>query len=782
MNYIKVLGSNGSKGKDLGTTCFQVYKDILIDAGNILNSLGNDSSKINHIFLTHSHSDHILDLPFVIESFFEQRETPLTIYGSKETLDSLKKHTFNDEIWPDFSKIKLTNKNEFSLIFKEILIEEKIKIAEYEIYAINANHIPGSYGYVVIKDNQDGYCISGDTYENPELWDILNKNKKIKSLIIECSFPNSMEKLASISKHLTPNLLKKGLINLKRDDLQVFLYHLKPSFYDDLIKEINDSTILLNKGKILKEGDVIQIRTGIVESYKINNTRFERIIEINKELSSQLDKNRLFEMILKFTREITHCEAGTLYIMSKDKKYLEFKVIQNDKLNLEMGGTKENLKWEALPLYLENGCENKNMLAVISALEKRIINIKDAYNCNKYEFEGTKKVDSITGYKSQSMLVVPLINHEEDVIGVLQLINKIKISKKVIPFNKEDENITIALASQAAMALTNSQLINSLEDFLNAYVSTIAQAIDAKSKHTSNHIGKMAKISILLAHAINDDKTIYTDVKYDENMYKQIELAAWMHDIGKISTPESVIDKATKLEAIVDRIDIINHKFEILKRDLEISYLKNEIDKNSYEEALSKLDKENDFLKFVNLGSEFMDDKCIERILSISKYSYSFQGEEKPLLSDNEIENLTIRKGTLTSREKRIMNNHAQLSYDMLSKLPFPKKYNKILNIAANHHEKLNGKGYPRGLSEKDLSLEDRILILSDIFEALTSNDRPYKEGKKLSEVFNILFNMANSNEIDLKLLDFFYNHDILKKYIKEELNSNQIDIEELKK
>lgn len=781
MNYLKVLGSSGSKTKFKGTTSFQIFKDILIDAGNVINPLGEEALNINHIFLTHSHSDHILDLPFIIESYFEKRETPLTIYGSKTTLNSIKAHTFNNEIWPDFSKIKLIKNDNYSLIYKEIEKDETLFINSIKITAIEANHISGAYGYIVIKDSINGYLISGDTCENINIWNKINSNNKIKSLIIECSFPNEMESLAKMSKHLTPKLLENDLRNLQRDDIQIFLYHLKPLYVEKITQQINESKILSMGGKILDDGDVIHIDTGVIESQMISHDKFDRIIEINNEFSSQLDKDKLFEMILTLTRDLTHCEAGTLYILSKDKKYLDFKIIQNIPLNIQMGYKKEKINWDSLPLYLEDGKENKKMVAVVSALEKKIVNIPDVYSCDDYNFEGTKKFDSITGYRSESMLVIPLINHEEDIIGVLQLINKTKISNKIIAFNKEDENILKALASQAAMALTNSQLISSLEEFLNAYVSTIAQAIDAKSKHTRNHIGKVAKISKMLAEAINKDQKIYKNINYKENDYKQIELAAWMHDIGKISTPESIIDKGTKLEAIIDRIELIVYKFEIIKKDLEISHLRNEITKEEYTKSIKLLEDDLNFLKLTNFGTEFMNDENVERVISISKKQFTIDGKQQALLNADEIENLTIRKGTLTQEEKNIMNNHAQLSYDMLSKLPFPKKYQDVLNIAVNHHEKLNGKGYPRALTEKDLTLEDRIMILSDIFEALTSNDRPYKHGKKLSEVFDILFKMANFGEIDLQLLEFFYNNEILKEYAKEELQVNQIDIKELK-
>jgi len=330
------------------------------------------------------------------------------------------------------------------------------------------------------------------------------------------------------------------------------------------------------------------------------------------------------------------------------------------------------------------------------------------------------------------------------------------------------------------MALTNTKLISGLDDFLNAFVTTIGHAIDTKSKHTMNHIGNVSKLSRLIAKAIDEDETIYKDVKYSKNDLKQIKIAAAMHDIGKISTPESIMDKATKLEKVVDRIELIKIRFEIIKKDLEILLLKNSITKEFYIESIEQIKDDMKFLEEVNIGSEFTDEKKIARIKQISEYTYNLEGEKVALLTEDEIKNLSIIKGTLTEEEKNIMNGHAQLSYDMLTSLPFPKKYKDVLNIAANHHEKLNGKGYPRGLSEKDLTLEDRILILSDIFEALTAKDRPYKDAKKLSEVFKILSFMAKNNEIDSQLLEFFYDSEALFDYANEELYPYQIDKSEL--
>ena len=672
MNYIKILGASGSKAKNHNTTSFQIFKDIIIDAGNVLNALGNETKDINHIFLTHSHADHIADLPFIIETFFEERSSPLTIYALEETIDVLQKHSFNNKIWPDFTKIKLLKNDNFSLILKPIKINETINIHNYFIKAIHAEHIDGSCGYIVTKKNQS-FIISGDTYINPILWEEINNNKTIKSLIIECSFPDKLENLATLTKHLTPSLIAKQLQNLKRKDISIFFYHLKPTYKKELLNDIKKHKLLNYQGKILKEGDVIHIDTGNIENTLLSEHKFEEIMKINLAFTSQHDKKKLLEEILTLTRKLTNADAGTLYIKSKDEKNLDFKVVQNSTLKIKLNDIKDSDNWPSLPIYLDDGTANNKMVAVVCANEKRIINILDVYKTRKYKFDGTKKFDNTTKYRSKSMLVIPLINHENDVIGVLQLINKMK-NNEIITFDKFDEKVISSLSSQAAMALTNMQLLDSLEEFLNAFVSTIAKAIDAKSPYTKDHILKVEKIALLIANAINSDETIYKDIKYSENDYKQIALAAWMHDIGKISMPDYVLDKATKLEKIYDRIDLIEQRFELIKKDKEIEYLKKQISQEEFDKSIEELTNYTTFIKRINLSGEFMDDKDLLKLEKISKLTYKKDNIETPLISSDEYYNLSIRKGTLTKEEIDIIKNHAQLSLDMISGLPFPKK------------------------------------------------------------------------------------------------------------
>jgi len=282
---------------------------------------------------------------------------------------------------------------------------------------------------------------------------------------------------------------------------------------------------------------------------------------------------------------------------------------------------------------------------------------------------------------------------------------------------------------------------------------------------------------MMIAEAINNDTTgKYKDVHYSFDQLNELRIAALMHDVGKITTPEYVVDKSTKLETIYDRIGVVKAKFDVLKRDIKIDMLEGKISKEEYENKIKELEDDYKFIEVSNIGGEFMSDDKIERIHKIASYQITLDGKTQNLLTDDEVKNLTIRKGTLTEEERNKINDHATMSLKMLQALPFPKKLKRVPEIASNHHENLNGKGYPRGLSAKDLTLESRILALADIFEALTASDRPYKDAKKLSEVKKIINFMVKDQELDEKLVNFFFDGGLYLKYGKKELKPEQLD------
>ncbi len=532
------------------------------------------------------------------------------------------------------------------------------------------------------------------------------------------------------------------------------------------------------ENKLLKD-QIAQLQSMVLD----NKEHIKMLHIIGTALSSENDLDVLLEMILTQARNFTNADAGTLYMMNQAENALEFNVVQTASLDIYMGGKDEKLNWPALPLYKEDGSKNSDNVAAHCALTGEIINIKDVYaEDDEYDFSGPKKFDETHDYKTKSMLVIPMKNHENRVIGVCQLINALGNSNKdAKAFGKEYEESTLSLASQAAVAISNVQLINDLRDLLESFIKSIASAIDAKSPYTGGHVRKVAVLSMLMANELNHvQEGHYKDVSYSYDELNEIRIAALMHDVGKITTPEYVVDKSTKLETIYDRIETLLTRFEVLKRDKYIAFLESDMSDTSYqayEAELARIDDDMEFIKECNIGGEFMSDDKIERIETIAKQTWMDRGEEKPMLTEDEVYNLTIRKGTLTEEEREQINFHATMSNTMLEALPFPKKLQRVPEIAGGHHEKLNGKGYPKGLDASQLTLEARVLAIADIFEALTASDRPYKDAKKLSEVMKILDFMVKDGELDPDLLQFFYDQKLHIRYAKEELKPEQLDI-----
>jgi len=788
MDYIEFLGTCGTRTSNDGATCIRIAEHTVIDAGNLINSSILESTEIRNIFLTHAHLDHISDIPFLIEDIVIKSSKPLKIFALKDTIDALKTYIFNNKIWPDFTKIKLINGSENTIEFHEIELDKTYKIEDLNIIAVKTNHTEGSCGYIVEK-NQQGIFITADTYISDTIWETLNKYTWIHSLCIDVSFSSEYEHLAYESKHLTPKLLSQELKKLNRDNIAIFPMHLKPFFYNEIVKELSSYKILKDeRSKVLLDGDRIYFNKKIAVSHNDESKIdifISELTNISLALSAEKNIDYLLELILTEAKKMTNADAGTLYLLNSKTDMLEFKVVQNNSLNIKMGGRSEKITWNALPLYNEDGSENSSMVAVVSALEESSINIEDVYSTDRFDFSGTKRFDANTGYHSQSMLVIPLKNHEDVIIGVLQLINKKNHHLDISTFSLFDEKITKALASEAAVALTKQQLIDNLEDLLESFLHSINIAIEKKSKYTAGHIEKMVEITTMLAEAIDADQTVYIEKNYSEQELKEIKLAALMHDVGKISTPEYVVDKATKLETIYDRIETVKIKAELRKRDLEIDYLKNskgvssEIEKELYENYLieiAKVDKEVQFLEKANEGSEFFDNEKVKKVKDIAKSEISILNVVQHWITDDEVENLTVQKGTLNDMERNIINRHALVSLEMLKELPFPKKYARVPEIAAAHHEQINGNGYPLGLKGDALSFEARILAIADIFEALTASDRPYKKAKKLSESMKILYFMAKDNHIDRDIVKFFYESGLYLKVADKIIPEEYID------
>ena len=519
--------------------------------------------------------------------------------------------------------------------------------------------------------------------------------------------------------------------------------------------------------------------------------------QIGLALSKERDMSKLLEMILLEAKRISNSDGGTLYMMTDDKR-LKFEIMMTDSLNFHMGGTSgEEIPFYPVKLYDEKGEPNNSMVAAYVGLSGDTVNIQDAYKAKGFDFSGTKMFDEKTGYHSKSFLTVPLKNHEDEIIGVLQLLNAQKNkSKKIIEFSEDIQGKVEALASQAAVAITNKNLIKDLENLFESFIKLIASAIDAKSPYTGGHCERVPEITMMLAEAVQKTKNgPFADFKLSDQEMYELKIAAWLHDCGKVATPEFVVDKSTKLETIYDRIHEVETRFAALKRDFEIKKLKKELTiernqslstneknkkindlKKDYQKTIRKIKKDLSFIKESNIGGEFMSGDKQQRINEIAQYKWKPNGKMQNFLSEDEIYNLTIPRGTLTPEERQVINDHIVITINMLDELPYPKHLKNIPEFAGGHHEKLDGTGYPKGLTKEEMSVQARIMAIADIFEALTARDRPYKKGKTLSQAMRILGFMKGDAHIDVDLFDIFVKQKIYMKYAKGFLEPEQID------
>ncbi|MSQ52620.1 MAG: GAF domain-containing protein [Betaproteobacteria bacterium] len=526
--------------------------------------------------------------------------------------------------------------------------------------------------------------------------------------------------------------------------------------------------------------------------------RLEQLNDIGSALSQEKNLEGLLEKILIAAKTITRADGGSLYLTEEDR--LRFAIVRTDSLGIAMGGT-TGVEVPFYPIHLhdKDGEANDKMVVAYAAVSGNTVNIADAYTEAGFDFSGTRNFDKKTGYRSQSFLTVPMKNHQGETIGVLQLINRLlPESNEIAPFLEADQRLAESLSSQAAIAITNRQLIDQLESLFESFINLINTAIDEKSPYTGGHCQRVPELTMMLAEAVNESGSgPLGDFSMSEKDRYELKIAGMLHDCGKITTPVHVVDKSTKLETIVDRIGMVDTRFEVIKRDAQIAALEAKLKvmaesgvddvtrkerfhqiEQELRETIRRCDDDREFLRHSNVGGEAMSKEAQERVRSIGADQHwtDPSGNTANFLSDNEIENLSIARGTLTGAEREIINHHIVATIKMLEALPWPKDLRNVPEYAGGHHERMDGKGYPRGLTRDQMSVQARIMGIADIFEALTACDRPYKSGKTLSESLAILGNFRKGGHIDPDLFDVFIRQKVYLRYAERFLDASQID------
>ncbi len=558
--------------------------------------------------------------------------------------------------------------------------------------------------------------------------------------------------------------------------------------------------------------------------------QLEILIANGLMLSVEHDRFRLLQHILETSQSLLNCAAGTLFLLT-----------EQNTLQFNLRTRKDVLPILEIPLYdPATGKPNEKYVCTYSALNRKTVIIDDIERDNRFDFSGTRNFHSESDFKAVSMLSIPIAPRDGDVIGVLQFVNaKDPDTDQIIPFRRDLIMLVEAFAAQAAVALDNLKLVEEQKQLMESMIRVIAAAIDAKSLYTGRHCERVPELAMMLAREVCAiESGPLADFNFEsQDEWQEFRFGAWLHDCGKVTTPEYVIDKATKLETIYNRIHEVRMRFEVLLRDAQIAALQAQLDgtpaevaQAQFEQRQQKLVDDFAFLAECNVGSEAMHPESIQRIQQIAQQTWlrhfddrlglsigeqqRYQHEDavvlptpEPLLADKEhhiipriddhilneeygfkmdvpvhlynygeIYNLSIIRGTLNQEERFKINEHVMQSIIMLDSMSFPKNLQRVPEYAGTHHETLDGRGYPRKLNAEQLSVPARIMAIADVFEALTASDRPYKPAKKLSEALAILHRMQQQQHIDADIFEVFLKSGVYQRFAERYLSPEQID------
>ncbi len=541
------------------------------------------------------------------------------------------------------------------------------------------------------------------------------------------------------------------------------------------------------------------------------------LLKLCKEVSRKQDADTVIADVMSAAADAANADGCFFFEVSPEKymtlNYAAIAGLQNKNVSFENAAFFP-------PVYVPDiHAKMAKRPAEICACNREIVNYANIFAAAELDTSFIARFDEENNYSTVSVLAIPLIDRKDNLLGVVQFINAKDISGKIIAFTTEVQNTLISICCLITVFLENKTLSADYKLLLESFIEVLARAIDAKSPYTGGHCQRVPIITRLLATAAAEQSEgPLKDFELNADDWYALHIASWLHDCGKITTPEYIVDKATKLETINNRIHEIRNRFEILRRDAHIAYLQKRLantdsKENLQAEFVAKVKQLEDDFAFVaecNKGDNELSSEDAKRLDRISEQHftryfnrmlglswaernrikdpelYTRPAEEMLLqnrpdhLVENynrgELYNLKTPQGTITEEERRKINEHIEVTINMLEALPFPKELSNIVEYAGCHHERVDGKGYPRGLKGSQMSIPAKIMAIADVYEALTARDRPYKEPKKLSEVLRIMRDMKNSGHLDPDLYEVFIKSGVYLDYAEQYIEKKQID------
>ena len=580
----------------------------------------------------------------------------------------------------------------------------------------------------------------------------------------------------------------------------------------------------------------------LAETMAVMKDSLQQFFEISRALSAEKDQRRLLEMILREACKVAHADGGAILMETEKEGELEVAILEIDDAGVHFGGTSGvEPPFAPVPFHTDPDVAGRPSLDSETARGLATIRINDTADDLRFDLRLIHERFDHDDYSCQSVMSVPLADQKGELVGLMQLVNARDASGSIGGFDPEIVPFVEALSSDAAVALDLRRLLKAQKDLLEAFIHVVAGAIDAKSPYTGGHCQRVPEIAkMLAAKAQASSEPPFEDFRLTEDEWYELHIASWLHDCGKMTTPEYVVDKSTKLETLADRIHEIRTRFEVLWRDAEIDYLRARAEQTPDDpEARRRLDERWEeiradwaFIAECNQGEQFMIEERTERVRQIASQTWERHLDDRlglsheelerkkrepaldlptieqlladkaehlierpgdgPIFGDNpygfdmdvpehqynlgEIYNLCVPRGTLTAEERFKINDHIIQTINMLGRLPFPRELKRVTDWAGNHHEKLDGTGYPRRLGEDDLSIPERIMAMADVFEALTATDRPYMQPKTMSTALKIMGSMRDSGHLCPDLFDLFLESGVWREYGEQYLQPEQMD------